>query len=385
MTMEPASGAWHFMQDGVAFGMFNHQGGQRGGNEFRMPNWWMGMFTRRVASGQFGVNTMFSLDPVTVGEQGYRELFQTGEAIDGHPFVDRQHPHDAFMQLAATWSILVTDRTSLRFAAGPVGEPALGPVAFMHRASAAENPLAPLSHHTFDSTHVAFGVVTAGLDHGRWSLEGSIFNGREPDQHRWDFDFGRLDSFSGRLWYRPARSWELQISSGRLTDPETLEPGNIVRTTVSGSWLKSAGSDYEALTVAYGQNDKTDGTQHSFLAEATKHLGRGSAFMRVEIHDVESSALAPTDEILSRMAAVSMGGTWDVLRRAGYEGAVGASVTFYRTPTVLKPSYGPDPVSAQIFFRLRPPAGSMGRMWNMRMSQPMKPAPSGEMMNHQMN
>src|SRR5262249_22672583 len=126
------------------------QGGQRGGNEFRAPTWWMGMFTRRVGQGQLGLNTMFSIDPATVGESGYRELFQTGEAIDGRPFVDRQHPHDAFMQLAATWSVPITDRTSLRLAGGPVGEPSLGPVAFMHRASAAENPLAPLSHHTFD-------------------------------------------------------------------------------------------------------------------------------------------------------------------------------------------------------------------------------------------
>ena len=141
---------------------------------------------------------MLSLDPATVGKDGYREIFQAGEALDGRPLIDRQHPHDLFMQLAAVWRMPVTASTGFTLAGGPAGEPALGPVAFMHRASAADNPTAPLGHHTFDSTHIAFGVVTAAVDHGPWVVEGSVFNGREPDENRWDFDFGRLDSFSGR-------------------------------------------------------------------------------------------------------------------------------------------------------------------------------------------
>ena len=97
----------------------------------------------------------------------------------------------------------VGTRTGFTLAGGPSAEPALGPVAFMHRASAMENPMSPLAHHTLDSTHVAFGVVTAAVDHGAWTFEASVFNGREPDEDRWDFDFGALDSFSGRLWFRP--------------------------------------------------------------------------------------------------------------------------------------------------------------------------------------
>src|SRR5258708_10083183 len=115
------------------------------------------------------------------------------------------------MQLAAGWGVPVTEATAFILAGGPVGEPALGPVAFMHRASAAENPAAPLSHHNFDSTHIAFGVVTAAVDHGPWVLEGSVFNGREPDENRWDFDFRRLDSVSGRLWYPPPPTWRFQV------------------------------------------------------------------------------------------------------------------------------------------------------------------------------
>src|SRR5258708_6016795 len=176
------------------------------------------------------------------------------------------------MQRAGVWRIPVTRATGVTFAGGPVGEPALGPVAFMHRASAADNPTAPLSHHTFDSTHIAFGVVTAAVDHGPWVIEGSVFNGREPDQNRWDFDFGPLDSVSGRLWYRPNAEWEFQISSGRLVSPEELESGhNIIRSTVSGSWTRKNGATIASVTAGLGINDTDHGTRGAFFLEGARH------------------------------------------------------------------------------------------------------------------
>ena len=213
------SGSWHTMQDAVVYGLFNHQGGPRGGDEVRVPNWWMGMFTRKVGSSDLTINTMLSLDVLTIGKKGYRELFQVGEAFEGEPLVDYQHPHDLFMQLAAVWRIPIGTNSGFTIAGGPSAEPALGPVAFMHRASAAENPLAPLSHHTFDSTHIAFGVVTVAFDRGPWTIEASMFNGHEPDEDRWNFDFGALDSFSGRLWFRPRDEWEFQILIGPTERP----------------------------------------------------------------------------------------------------------------------------------------------------------------------
>ncbi len=380
MPAESASG-WHVMQDAVVFGMFNHQGGPRGGDEFRVPNWWMGMFSRKVGTSQFTLNTMLSLDPATVGEKGYREIFQAGESLDGRPLIDRQHPHDFFMQLAAVWRMPIGTGSGFTIAGGPVGEPAIGPVAFMHRASAAENPIAPLSHHVFDSTHIAFGVVTAAVDHGPWLIEGSIFNGREPDQHRWDFDFGALDSVATRVWFRPNERWELQASTAHLKEPEALEHGNIQRTTVSAGWLKKHESDFSAITVAYGRNNREGDDQNSFLAEGTRHTGANSVFGRFEVHQAERVPLATgrtahdlglTDEVTS-VVALTLGGVRDVLNFRGFEGGVGTGVTFYRTPDALKATHGDHPISFQIFFRLRAPAGAMGRMWNMRMSQPMQP------------
>jgi hypothetical protein len=376
MPMAGDDEAWMFMQDGVVFGLLNSQGGSRGGDEVRMPNWWMGMATRKAGRSQFTLTSMLSLDAATVGERGYREIFQSGEAVDGRPLIDRQHPHDFFMQLAAVWRIALTDRTGFTLAGGPVGEPALGPVAFMHRASAIEFPLAPLGHHTFDSTHVAFGVVTAAVDHGRFVLEGSVFNGREPDQHRWDFDFGRLDSVSARLWYKPSPAWELQVSTGHLKDPEELEPGTIERTTASASWMKKSGAGMTAVTVGYGVNDTDHGTRHAGLAELTQRRGAFAGFGRFELLQPEIAVLlhgASNHEHASperpALAAFTAGGVRDLGNWRGFEGALGAAVTVYAVPDVLRSAYGNHPVSLQLFISLRPPA-PMGRMLNMRMSQP---------------
>jgi hypothetical protein len=374
----PMNDGWQLMEDGVVFAEFNHQGGPRGGNEFVVPNWWMGMATRTTSRGQLTFTGMLSLDAATVGKAGYREIFQTGEALDGRPLIDRQHPHDLFMQLAAVWRMPITASTGFTLAGGPVGEPALGPVAFMHRASAADNPTAPLGHHTFDSSHIAFGVVTAAIDHGPWVVEGSVFNGREPDENRWNFDFGRLDSFSGRVWYRPNGEWELQASSGRLTNPEALEPGNIVRSTASASWTREDGASMSSVTAAYGRNDTDHGARNAFFVEGSRHAGLNTAYGRFEAVQVET-ALLQTDLVPQGAAAdakdpvfaFTIGGVRDLFKTRGFEGGLGADVSFYGVPDALRPTYSPHPVSFHLFFRLRPPAGSMGRMWNMRMSQPM--------------
>lgn len=375
--MAAESSGWQLMQDGVVLGLFNHQGGPRGGDEFVVPNWWMGMWMRQRGAHQFGVNAMFSLDAGTVGKSGYREIFQVGEASDGQPLIDKQHPHDLFMQLAGSWRLALSDRTSLIIAGGPVGEPTLGPVAFMHRASAAGLVLAPLGHHTFDSTHISFGVVSAAVERGRWVVEGSVFNGREPDEDRWDFDFGRLDSAAGRVWFRPTDEWELQVSSGRLREPEELVEGNAVRTTASASWLRPSEAGFSAVTGGYGVNAAHGERRHGAFAEFSIERRDNSLFGRAEIQQVETHTLLTgeipeeghDEEGPAAVAAITVGaarriGTW-----RGFESALGGQVTFYGVPEVLETTHGSRPVSFQAFFRLRLPSGRMGRMWNMRMSQ----------------
>jgi hypothetical protein len=377
MPVPAHDGGWMFMQDGLVLGLINHQGGPRGGDEVRVPNWWMGMATKKTGRSRFTLSSMLSLDPATVGTRGYREIFQAGEAVDGEPLIDRQHPHDFFMQLAAVWRLGLTDRTGFTLAGGPVAEPALGPVAFMHRASAAEMPLAPLGHHTFDSTHIAFGAVTAAIDHGPFVVEASIFNGREPDQHRWNIEFGRLDSASARLWYKPSAAWELQVSTGHLREPEEVEPGNIQRTTASASWTTQSSAGSTAFTFGYGVNQTDHGTRHALFAEGTRRRGAIAGFGRLELLHPEIALLlhdhgpheAEAGDERPALAALTLGGVRDVVKWRGFEGAVGAAATVFAVPGLLRPSYGNHPMSFQLFFRVRPPA-PMGRMWNMRMSQP---------------
>ena len=387
----PMNNGWQFMQDGIVFAEFYHQGGPRGGNEFVAPNWWMGMASRETSHGRLTFTSMLSLDPGTVGKGGYREIFQAGEALNGRPLVDRQHPHELFMQLGAVWRVPVNESTGFTLAGGPVGEPALGPVAFMHRASAADNPVAPLGHHTFDSTHIAFGVVTAAVDHGPLVLEGSLFNGREPDENRWDFDFGRLDSFSGRVWYRPNGEWELQASSGRLENPEELEPGNIVRSTASASWTRRNGMAVSSVTAAYGRNDSDHGARNAFFVEGSRHVDMNTIYGRFEALQVETALLqtdllseGPAAEDKTPVVAVTVGAVRNILEWRGFEGGIGADVTFYGVPEVLRPMYSAHPVSFHVFFRLRPPGGAMGRMLNMRMSQPMPGHQMSMPMDHRM-
>src|SRR5687768_2320289 len=132
---------------------------------------------------------MVSLEPATIGKRGYPLIGQTGETADGKThLIDRQHPHDLFMELAATYSRNISDTASVFLYVGLPGEPALGPPAFMHRTSGVDNPEAPITHHWLDSTHITFGVVTAGVVVNNWKLEASAFRGREPDQHRFDIE-----------------------------------------------------------------------------------------------------------------------------------------------------------------------------------------------------
>jgi hypothetical protein len=378
--------SWHVMQEAVAFGLFNHQGGPRGGDEVRVPNWWMGMFSRPVGRSRLTLNTMFSVDPLTVGKKGYRHLFQVGESYEGRPLVDYQHPHDLFMQLAAVWRVPIGAETGLTIAGGPAAEPALGPVAFMHRASAIENPVSPLAHHTLDSTHIAFGVIAAGIDRGPWTIEGSLFNGREPDDDRWDFDLGALDSFSGRVWYKPSERWEFQASSGRLREPEELGHGNLVRTTASLSWLNVDGENFAAVTAAVGVNNGDEATRAAFLVEGTRHMGVYSLYGRLEVVEVETGVLAG-DHAISHAAkntltALTIGGVRDLGRWSRFDYGVGGAVSLYGVPGPLEDTHGERPVSFQVFLRIRPSVKASDRMWNMRMTRPMPTAPADPHAGH---
>jgi hypothetical protein len=222
-------------------------------------------------------------------------------------------------------------------------------------------------------------------------MEGSVFNGREPDENRWDFDFGRLDSVSGRVWYRPNDTWELQASTGHLVNPEQLERGNVERSTVSASWARQSGMSIASVTAGYGRNDTDHGARNAAFVEGSRHAGMNTIYGRFEALQVETALLqtdmivtGPAADVKSPVVAFTVGGVRDLLAWRRFEGGVGADVSVYGVPGALQTMYSAHPVSFQLFFRLRPPAGAMGRMWNMRMSQPMAGHDMAMPMDHQM-
>jgi hypothetical protein len=356
-----ALGPAALMLHGSAFLAYTDQGSPRGDRAVFAPTWGMAMARLPLGPGAVAGRVMISLDPVTMPANGYPELLQTGESAGGQPLHDRQHPHDLFMELAAIARAPLGDGAALVLYGAPVGEPALGPVAYPHRASALHDPVAPLAHHWLDSTHISYGVLTAGLALRDAKLEGSWFNGREPDEHRTDLDPIHLDSWAARLSVAPRSDLALQASFGRLASPERLAPGESVhRLTVSAMWADRVGDrGVFALTGAWGRNVEAGRAEDALLAEGTwDRDGHDAIFGRLEW--VEKSAaelvvpgLEPTS--IYGVVALSAGyahtfGPWQ-----GVALALGMRGTVNGVPTALRDAYAStSPVGFVLFAQVLP-------------------------------
>lgn len=350
-------GAWMGMVHGFADAVYDHQGGPRGDDDVFGPTMLMVMAQRPAARGTLGVRTMLSIDPATVGKGGYPLLLQTGETADGRtPLIDRQHPHDLFMELAAVYSYPVGEHASVFGYFGLPGEPALGPTTFMHRFSGMELPEAPIGHHWLDSTHITFGVATAGLTLGRWKVEASAFNGSEPDENRWNIEAPRFNSASGRLTFNPWSNWSLQASYGHVKQPEQLEPGvNVNRTTTSVSYNRprAAGSNWQT-TLAWGHNKKTPGgSTDAFLLESTLRTGHHTVFGRAETAQKdELFESGPHAHVVFDVGKVSLGYIFDVVRSGHLALGLGGLGSLHFVPAEIASDYGSDrPRSFMLFVR----------------------------------
>ena len=283
------AGGWSFMFHGNAFAQLLHESSDRGDTQAGSINWFMAMARRPVGNGTIGLRGMLSLEPITIGGCGYPDLLATGETCNGEPLHDRQHQHDLFMELAAEYDRPLARGLRFQLYGGLAGEPALGPPAYPHRISATPNPLAPISHHWLDATHITFGVVTGAIYGSRWKAETSIFNGREPDEQRADFDFAALDSMSGRVWFSPTPQVTLQLSAGHLNEAEPGHDGvgrvDVTRISASATYHRSLRADsIWATTVAWGRNGEEGEATHALLAETNITLDeRDSWFGRFEI------------------------------------------------------------------------------------------------------
>jgi hypothetical protein len=341
--------SWNLMLMGQAFIVDTQQSGPRGGDKLYSPNWFMASGEHRAgAKGSFQADLMLSLEPATITGERYPLLFQTGETAYGRAIEDGQHPHNFIMALGVHYAYEVSDDTTVDFYAAPVGDPALGPVAYPHRASAADLPQATITHHLMDSTHISDDVLTVGVAHKQFRVEGSGFHGAEPGENRWIVQQGAIDSWAARVWYFPTKHWAAQVSVGRLKHPEALEAGDRVRSTASVAYTKGGWSS----TLGWGRNHDTATGRNTdgYLAETVVPLSRRDSLTgRIEVAD--------KDELFSggrvfRIGAYTAGYTRDVALFAHIQTGIGANFSVYTLPEEIKQYYGSRPVGGNIYIRL---------------------------------
>lgn len=346
-------GPWTLMGHVMLNGVYSWQDGPRGDEKAFLAGMFMGVARRDLANGDtIQFRGMLSPDPF-MGRDGYPLLLAAGETADGvTPLTDRQHPHELVMELSGSYSHRLSDNSSVFVYLGYPGEPAFGPPAFMHRTSAMDSPEAPITHHWFDSTHITFGVLTAGYVRDDWKIELSQFTGREPDEDRFDFDEPTFDSTSVRLSWNPTERWALQASWADLESPEQLEPDvDETRWSVSAAYTVPLGEgSFWSTTLIYGQKDPSDEESLSGLAIETAYRPNPDWTLFARAEQVDSHDLAPDVETVAK---ASIGAIRDFRIRDNVTFGVGALYSHNFLPGDLEPAYGGDPDGAMAFVRLR--------------------------------
>lgn len=346
------------------------QSGPRGGDKLYSTNWFMATTEHHVGDdGAFEFELMLSLEPATITDRRYPLLFQTGETAFGKPIVNGQHPHNLIMELGFQYARSLNENTTLEFYAAPVGDPALGPVAYPHRASASELPQAPISHHWQDATHISDDVVTAGIAYKKIKLEASGFDGSEPNENRWNIQAGPINSWSTRLWFFPGKNWAAQVSAGHLTHPEALEPGDQFRSTASLEYTKplAGGSWSSSLIWGRDHHSATGRNLNSYLLESVVPV-RKKNFITGRIELVDKDELFADEPDLEqqldriygstfRIGAYTIGYTRDIAVFRDVETGIGVNIEMYSLPGAIKPYYGDRPMGGNIFLRLRLKSG----------------------------
>ena len=354
------SGDWTLMAHGALNLVYDHQSGRRGDDKLFAAGMLMGMARWPIGDGTLQFKAMVSPDPL-MGKSGYPLLLASGETADGETrLIDRQHPHDFFMELSASVSQNIGPKSSVFLYGGLPGEPAFGPPAFMHREAIMDSPEAPISHHWLDSTHISFGVLTAGLVLDRVKVEVSRFNGREPDQHRWNIETRPLDSTAVRLSWNPTDNLSLQGSWGHFEGPEQLEPEiDQKRWSASLLYARDIAPDWKfAGTLAWGRKTiKHHGEalkDDAYVAEASLKHKQWTIFGRGEI--TENRELL--DEIehgpAFQVGKVSVGAVRDFRLAEHLSFGVGGLLAVNFIPDGLEPLYGgKHPIGTMGFLRLK--------------------------------
>ena len=363
------TGAWSLMFHANMFVVDQQQSSPRGGDRFFSTSWFMPMAQRRLSRGVFTARVMLSAEPATITDRRYPLLFQQGETAYGVPIADGQHPHNLFMEVAAIYDVKLGTSSLVSFYLAPVGDPAIGPTAYPHRASSFEDPVATLGHHQEDSTHISDDVVTVGLTHRIVRIEASGFHGREPHENRWIVSQGAIDSWSTRLTIQAGKNWSGQYSYARIASAEALFPfENQERMTASVMYNRPLHLGNWASTLLWGRTRSLEDNAifNSYLFESSVQFRR-SNYIWTRIESAERSnelilgdnPLPPgfLEEPIGHVEAYTLGYDHDIRLAPHLASAIGMQATTYGVPSILQPIYRAHPAGVTVFIRLRPFSG----------------------------
>lgn len=360
---------WTLQLRGAVFGQLDVQSGPRGSTDLGVTSWGSLEASRPIGSGRVALLSMLSLDALGVGEDGFAELVQTGDANNGVTSHDRMLPREFLSELAITYDLPLSSSKHFSVYVAPAGEPALGAPAFTQRPSAMDNPVPPIGFHRQDSPRTSWGVITAGVFADGWKLEASRFNGRQPNANRFNVEKLQLDSYSARLTMRPEDAWSASVGMGHIHAPNRIEPNvstdQFTAALMNARRIRTSGKLSSTLIYSANKLVAEPFWSHSLMFETTAVLdARNSIVARLErVHKgLDELDLGGDGDAGSafgsgryHVGAATVGYIREVAEIRGGTIGAGATGTLYLLPPSFSPSYGSrTPAGAFVFVRVRP-------------------------------
>ena len=342
--MHAAQPGWHIAWHGTAFVQYARTFETRGTYQFGSVNRAMVQAGGPAAGGVVRFDFMGSAEPLTLTKRGVPQLLQASFHVDGETITDRAHPSPWIMELAGSYERAWGTDGAVSVYAAAIGEPALGPPVYLHRASAAANPVVPLGHHLQDDTHSSYGVVSAGVRWQSLHVEASAFNERQPENANTVFyyDGARLDAYAGRATIAAGAGWSVFGSYGYMPEMTAGHSHGAQHRIGAGAIRTSPAWSFSAV---YGANDPvgSDRPRRALLFEAEHHSsGGGVLFGRAEFvqRTAEELALVGSINAVQDVGAVQLGYGWNVLARGRVTTRLGAHATLDVVTPQLEPFYG---------------------------------------------
>ena len=334
------------------FLLYSSTSGPRGASRLTGPGYWMLTYDNDLtAKNHLSVSVMGSPEQLTVGDSGTPQLLQTDN-------IDNFHAHDTIMAFEFRDVMALgngnNQRLTLMFA--PRGEAAIGPVPFMHRASAEGNPDAPLGHALQDGFHDASTVLGMEFQIVRTTVEVTAFSGQNIT---WPLPLHNPDSYSFRL----NQDFDDHVRVGASYADALLpnDAGGAEHNQFISAWLTTShrihGGALKSAFVWGSTRVHHEAFLNSFLEEAVYQSGKNGFSGRAEILQIAPAqlALVTTDGAADSkwVGALTVGYERTLFEKHDLSVLVGGSYTKNFVPAAFQPAYGSDPNGAKIYLRIK--------------------------------